>query len=79
MENQGGGIFWGGWYPNAHYGYLANCWLLEVVSWLEVVVKYEHIGTLHRKLFYGGGMDKNVDHHGWLMVKKFKITLAKRL
>ena len=24
-----------GWYPNAHYGYLANCWLLEIV------VKYE--------------------------------------
>ena len=40
-------------------------------------MKYEHIGPLHRKLFHGGGMDKNVGHHGWKIVKKFKITLQK--
>ena len=42
-------------------------------------MKYDHIGPLHRKLFYGGGMDKNVGHHGWKTVKNFKTTLAKRL
>ena len=36
---------------------------------------------LKRKLFMvgEGWMFKNVGHHGWLTVKHFKITLAKRL
>ena len=31
-----------------------------------------------RKLFYGGGLSKNVDH-GWSKTKNFKIILAKIL
>ena len=44
---------------------------------VEVVVKYEHKGPLHRKLFYGGGMGKNVGHHSWLMVKNLKLHWLK--
>ena len=42
-------------------------------------MKYEHIGLLHRKPFYGGWIDENAGHRGWKTVKTFKITLAKRL
>ena len=28
------------------------------------------------KLFYGRAQSKNVDHHGWLTTKNFKITLV---